>query len=159
MIYKNLNISYKEKTIWLSLGLTVYLMYYYYSGLNTLNNTNTLTEASFSSLLTTSVIWLTSLAIAFHIIVAAINHREAEQDDDERDKLIEMISTRNAYYILVLGILVAISQTQFSHFNYVSFNYESLSSGYNVIHYIIVSFLIAEIVKNLSQLFYYRRGF
>ena len=107
----------------------------------------------------TTAIWLTSLAIGFHIIVAAVHAKEAEEGDDERDKQIEILGTRNAYYVLVFGIISAVAQTQFSHFSDIGISFSTLSSGYNIIHYVIVSFLIAEIVKYISQLYYYRRGF
>lgn len=152
-------LSYKEKSIWVSLALTLYLIYFYGSRLFSLSNTGLISEEAFTLLLTDTILWLTTLFIISHIVISALNAKEANQPDDERDKTIEMLSTRNAYYILVFGIIISVVQTQFNHFETVGLFFEQLSSVHNIIHYIFISFIMAEIIKYISQLYYYRRGF
>lgn len=152
-------LSYKEKSIWVSLALTLYLIYYYSAGLFSLSNTGLISEGAFTQLLTDTILWLTTLFIISHIVISALNAKEANQPDDERDKTIEMLSTRNAYYILVFGIIISVVQTQFNHFEQAGLFFKQLSSVHNIMHYIFISFIAAETVKYISQLYYYRRGF
>ncbi len=150
--------SYKEKSIVLSLLITLYLIYAYYSGLISLADNNLLNEESFKALLMRTTTFIITLAIVGHIIMAIIHAKEANNDDDERDKLIEMKSSQSAYLILVLGVIFTVMQVQLGEYVSGGINFNSLSMGYNMIHCIIMSLLLAEVSRYSYQLFYYRRG-
>ncbi len=87
--------------------------------------------------------------ILIYIIFYIINHiatREKEPVSDEMDKLIKLKSTRNAYVSFSLGIVPAFVLLALGHpvyFIFIAFP---------------VSGLLAEIVENMSQLYYYRKG-
>lgn len=150
--------SYKEKSIVLSLLITLYLIYAYYSGLINLVDNNQLNEENFKNLLMKTTTFISILAIVAHIVIAILHAKEANNNDDERDKLIEMKSSQTAYFILVLGVIFTVIQVQLSEYFDSGINFSSLSMGYNMMHYIIMSLLLAEVTRYSYQLFYYRRG-
>jgi predicted CDP-diglyceride synthetase/phosphatidate cytidylyltransferase len=84
--------------------------------------------------------------IIFHIINAIATREEEMPVKDERDKLITLKATRNSYYVFSGGFVLAII---------------SLAIGMPV-YGIFIAFvgfgLIAEIVDNSSQIYYYRKG-
>lgn len=84
--------------------------------------------------------------IIFHIINAIATREEDVPVEDERDKLIKLKSTRNSYYTFSICfvsafMLLAIGMPIYCIF--IAF----LASG-----------LLAEIVDNSSQIYYYRKG-
>ena len=84
--------------------------------------------------------------IIFHIINAIATREEEVPVEDERDKLIKLKSTRNSYYAFTGGFFLSVS---------------ALALGMPV-YGIFIAFvgfgLIAEIIDNSSQIYYYRKG-
>jgi hypothetical protein len=93
-----------------------------------------------------SVVVRIIIQIIFHIL-NAIATREADVPVvDERDKLIKLKATRNSYYAFTGGFVMSVL---------------GLALGMPV-HWIFITFvasgLIAEILDNGSQIYYYRKG-
>ena len=84
--------------------------------------------------------------IIFHIINAIATREEDIPVDDERDKIIKLKSTRNSYYVFAGGFVLSVI---------------SLAIGMPV-YGIFIAFvffgLVAEILDNGSQIYYYRKG-
>jgi uncharacterized membrane protein len=84
--------------------------------------------------------------IIFHIINAIATREEEVPVEDERDKLVKLKSTRNSYYAFSGGFVLSVI---------------SLALGMPV-YGIFIAFvgfgLIAEIIENSSQIYYYRKG-
>jgi len=87
--------------------------------------------------------------ILIYIIFYIINHittKEEEPVSDEMDKLIKLKSTRNAYYSFSVGLV--------SIFPWLALG----MPVYGIFIIFVASGLITEIVENISQLYYYRKG-
>lgn len=88
--------------------------------------------------------------IIIHIVFSIINTIATNECEpsitDERDKLIELKSTRNSHWIFVLGFFLAMGSLVLNMPPAVMFIV------------IAVSGLVSSIVGDLSQLYYYRRG-
>ena len=86
------------------------------------------------------------IQIIFHIINAIATREEDVPKEDERDKLIKLKATRNSYYAFTSGFVISVV---------------GLALGMPV-HWIFIAFvafgLIAEILDNGSQIYYYRKG-
>lgn len=86
------------------------------------------------------------IQIIFHIINAIATREEDVPPTDERDKIVKLLGIRNSYYAFTSGfVLSAIG----------------LALGlpvYTVFIAFIVFGLIAEIIENASQIYYYRKG-
>ena len=86
------------------------------------------------------------IQIIFHIINAIATREEKVPTEDERDQLIKLKATRNSYYAFTSGFVLSVL---------------GLAVGMPV-HWIFIAFvitgLIAEILDNGSQIYYYRKG-
>jgi hypothetical protein len=86
------------------------------------------------------------IQIVFHIGNAIATREEKIPSEDERDKLIKLKATRNSYYAFSGGFVLSVM---------------SLAIGMPV-YWIFIAFvgfgLIAEIIDNGSQIYYYRKG-
>lgn len=84
--------------------------------------------------------------IIFHIINAIATREEEMPVKDERDKLVTLKATRNSYYVFSGGFALSII---------------SLAVGmpvYGIFIAFVAFGLIAEIIDNGSQIYYYRKG-
>ena len=86
------------------------------------------------------------IKIIFHIINAIATREDKVPTEDERDQLIKLKATRNSYYAFTGGFVLSVL---------------GLAVGMPV-HWIFIAFvitgLIAEILDNGSQIYYYRKG-
>ena len=86
------------------------------------------------------------IQIIFHIINAIATREEKVPVEDERDQLIKLKATRNSYYAFTSGFILSVL---------------GLALGMPV-HWIFIAFvafgLMAEILDNGSQIYYYRKG-
>jgi len=93
-----------------------------------------------------SVVVRIIIQIVFHIINAIATRQEKVPVEDERDQLIKLKATRNSYYAFSSGFVISVV---------------GLALGMPV-HWIFLAFvgfgLIAEILDNGSQIYYYRKG-
>ena len=86
------------------------------------------------------------IQIVFHILNAIVTRSDEVPVADERDKMVQLLATRNGYYIFAGGFALSVI---------------SLAIGMPV-YVIFVAFvgfgMIAEIVENVSQIYFYRNG-
>ena len=140
-----MKLSYKEKTIWITL-ISAFLIYGYYfsKAIKAIHDPEVL-NVLFILLIWITVIYIIIQIIA-HSVIAIIHRKEAVDGGDERDKLISFKSTRISYAILILGVWVIVGGTFI------------WSSPLLIANMLIFFFILAEIVGSIFQLIYYRRG-
>ena len=85
--------------------------------------------------------------IAYSIVNTIATREEEPSITDERDKLIELKATRNSLYVFSVGFLVAMASLVISQPPSVMFIL------------LICSGFVSEVVSDLSQFYFYRRGF
>jgi len=93
-----------------------------------------------------SVVARIIIYIVFHILNAIATREEDIPAEDERDKLIKLKATRNSHYTFSIGFFMAII---------------ALSIGmpsYWLFILFVISGVVAELIDNGSQIYYYRRG-
>ncbi len=86
------------------------------------------------------------IQIVFHIINAIATREEKVPVTDERDKLISLMATRNSYYVFSSGFVLAVM---------------SLAIGmpvYGIFIAFVATGLLAEVMDNGSQIYYYHKG-
>lgn len=86
------------------------------------------------------------IQIVFHIINAIASREDKVPVTDERDKLITLMATRNSYYVFTGGFVLSVI---------------SLAIGmpvYGIFIAFVATGLLAEIIDNGSQIYYYRKG-
>jgi hypothetical protein len=93
-----------------------------------------------------SIVVRVIIQIIFHIANAIATREEAVPVEDERDQLVKLKATRNSYYAFTSGFVLSVV---------------GLALGMPV-YWIFIAFvafgLIAEIIDNGSQIYYYRKG-
>lgn len=151
--------SYKERSIWASLAILIYIWFGYFNELSSLHIAQQLTTETVNNLLLNVVILTIILEIVLQITIAIIDNKDADYSEDERDKLISLHGSRNAYGIMTVGIFLAVFYTVFPTLSGYLFPTVDLPNAYKVMHLIIIFALVSEVIKFATQLFYYRRGF
>lgn len=151
--------SYKEKTIWLSLVILVFTWGYYWLTLAELAQHQSLNQLIIKDLLKSVILLTILLEVVLHIILAIINHKDANTGDDERDKLISLRSTQHAYIILSIGIAIAVFYTIAPALNSFIFPASEFAYHEKIVQIVLLFMVLAEVIRLSSQLFYYRRGF
>ena len=91
------------------------------------------------------VVWLTIVTIVAHIVVAALNPREARTGLDERERKIAADATRGAYHLLCVGIFAVIVGSAF------------IWNTFFVVNALLFAFIAAESVRYALELAAYRR--
>lgn len=93
-----------------------------------------------------SIVTRIIIQIIFHILNAIATREQEVPAVDERDKLVKLKATRNSYYVFTSGFVLSVM---------------ALAIGMPV-HGMFIAFvvfgLIAEIMDNGSQIYYYRKG-
>ena len=90
-----------------------------------------------------AVVILAIVAVVGHIVIAIVDRRTAT---DERDRLIELKGKRNASYVLVTGVFLALC-------------IPLLTTGSFLLTHVLLGFwVLAQLVEIGSQLFLLRRG-
>ena len=142
-----MNLSYREKIIWISLISTVLIFgYYFFQAFRVFNNPD-IENTTLVSLFIGVVILISIIQVVLIIILSIVNKKEAEKGGDERDKLIEAKATKISYFILSAGAWTT------------AFGILITSSAFILINVLIFFLIIAEIVGFSMQLIYHRRGF
>ncbi len=141
-----MNLSYQEKSIWISLFSTVLIFAYYFFRFTNEIGQPEMDESAIIRLFILAVILIVSIEIASQSVVAGIFHKDASITDDERVTLIKLKATRVSYYFLVLGIWV----TGFCLFLDLS--------ALILVNIMMFFFILAEIIGFVAQLIYYQRG-
>ncbi len=151
--------SYKERSIWVSLAITLYIWFNYFSELYWAVQQESLTISVMKSALLTVVTMTIALEILHHIVIAIIDNKNTNYDEDERDKQISLRGSQNAYYLLSFTTIAAVLHLLFPLMSQGLVDILNLPSEYAIINIIIFGALTAEVSKFSTQIFYYRRGF
>jgi len=139
--------SYNEKSIWISLISTVIIFgIYFFKAFMIINDPTTA-----DSVLILYFIYAVALAIlvqiSTQIFFALTDKASVEAGMDERDRSIDLKTTRSAYYVLVVGIWAAVGS-------------QALESNTTLlINLLMLAFVAAELVTYISKLVIYRRGY
>ena len=138
-----MNLSYREKSIWGSLATTLVVYGYYFANVFSGTRPSQINRIALVRLMS-AVFVIVVIEVVYHIVIALTSRVEPK---DERDILIEGKAYRNAYFLLVadlfmlMGAIVLIGLTPFL-----------------TVNLLLLSAVVSEIVKSLTQLFFYRRG-
>ena len=145
-----MDFSYKEKSLIASLGVTLLIFgWYLYGAFSNLSSNPEL--PGFVEI----IILLVLIAVLESIIQSFLSIMNKAQLEDERDKLIEKISYRNSYWFLSVCIWFLMVQilldTRFD-------NHLILTTPYGMFHFLLLFFVLSNLIGFVTQLYYYRKG-
>jgi len=137
--------SFREKSAWISLVLLLGIFgTYFWNSQRVL--AGRLDHDDFFRIGVILIVLFVVLEIVLHVLVAIQSPKEARTPKDERERLIEMKATTVAFHVLVAGGLLSIATI---HFGW---------GSYAITQHVLLSIVVAELVKFGGQIAYYRRG-
>ena len=145
-----MNMSYKEKSLIASLGVTLLIFGWYLYGAFLKLSLNP-EPPRFGAI----IIFIVLVIISEGIIQSFVALKNKSPLEDERDKLIERISYRYSYGFLSVCIWFLMVQilldTWFD-------NHLILTTPYGMFHFLLLFFVLSEVIRFGTQLYYYRKG-
>jgi hypothetical protein len=155
-----MDLSYKEKSVWISLISTIAIFgYYFFNVINLSYLAPEIAKVSAAGLAIQAIIMIIIVETLFQSLLAIGNHKAAEMADDEREQLIGYKSNVWGYRILILGVMLVLGRIVILEFNpqYLS-DYGSEGIPLFTAHLLLFSFILSEVVRFSSQIYYYRSG-
>ena len=139
-----MEMSFREKSAWISLILILLVFgpYFWLVGRSFAGVGHVHAGTQFA-LITLFFV----LEIVLHIAIGVQSPRDARAPKDEREILIELRATRVAFYVLFAGALFSIFTMHFR------------PTVWMLSQFVLLSIVIAELVKFASQIALFRRGF
>ena len=145
-----MDFSYKEKGLIASLGVTLLIFGWYLYGAFSKLSLNP-EPPGFGAI----IILIVLVIISEGIIQSFVALKNKSPLEDERDKLIERISYRYSYGFLSVCIWFLMVQilldTRFD-------NHLMLTTPYGMFHFLLLFFVLSEVIHFGTQLYYYRKG-
>jgi hypothetical protein len=123
-----------------------YIYSHYIAGSPELLNDFSFWGKSFLVLIPVGIVAQIVLQILFAIITRITTGKDADEPDDERDKLIELKAIKISHYLFIIGFMLAMG---------------SLAMGMKpwlMFVLLIASGFVATIVNEIARLYFYRRG-
>lgn len=136
-----MNLSFREKSLWLTLVGLVGVFTFYFATVLPSNAINV--EPQHTAMFALVVVILVIVAVIGHILIAIVDRRTAT---DERDRLVELKGKRNASYVLVTGVFFALCVPLFTNGTFL------------FAHLLLGFWVLAQVVEIGSQLFLLRQG-
>ncbi len=145
-----MNMSYMEKSLIASLGITLLIFGWYLYGAFSILSLNPELPGLVEIIIL--IVWVVVLESIIQSFIAIKNKSQLE---DERDKLIEKVAYRYSYGVLSVGIWFLMMQILFdTWFD----NHLMLTTPYGMFHWLLLFFVLSEVVRFGTQLYYYRKG-
>ena len=152
--------SFTEKSIWVSLISTICIFGYYFINVLSLGSMP-LEQANIVAvqLLFQAVVTTVVVEIILHTVIAICNPNDAQQPSDERDKLYKMRANSIGYSVLILGVMLTLGHILLGSF-FPDFKGQNTAATFPLLsaHILFFSFIISEVARYSSQVFFYRKG-
>jgi Na+-transporting methylmalonyl-CoA/oxaloacetate decarboxylase gamma subunit len=144
-----MKLSFREKSIWISLISTVLFFGYYF--LRAFNEIFYIKDYSpgLIFLFIIIIILIIVVQIISHIIIAVSSktaREEAQECDDERDRLIKAKGMTNSHHVLSAGVWITCLWMPF------------LKTTFIMANILMLFFVLAAVFDYATQLVYYRKG-
>ncbi|MDC0603483.1 hypothetical protein OAP14_10780 [Aliiglaciecola sp.] len=156
-----MDMSFKEKSAWISLFSTLGIFGYYFYNIALLHGAPAeLAKEAALELLLKAIILSVVVEVIFHSVLSATNYKAAEFGSDERDKMYEYKANNIGYTILVIGVMLTLGRIIIVEYNpdFADHN-SSMQIPLLTAHILMFSFILSEVVRFAGQIFYYRRGY
>jgi hypothetical protein len=154
-----MNMSFREKSIWISLIATLLIFGDYF--LNVISLGGLPADAAKTAALGLSLralFLIIIVEIIFQGMLAVSNRKAAELGADERDKLFEYKGNNFGYTVLVIGVFITLGRIVFLEINPEFIEQTNwLTIPLLTAHILLFSFILSEVVRFSAQLYYYRR--
>jgi hypothetical protein len=149
------DMSFQEKSVWGSLiALVACSIYYFARVLEMYSEGGTVDPGRAGELGISLLVAMIVIEIVYHSVLAGTTGSE---ESDERDRWIETRASRNAYVALGVGAF-AVAGHLFGASHFESHRYADFTAPFAVANLVLFAMALAELVKYVSQIVYYRIG-
>ena len=156
-----MNMSFEEKSAWVSLVLILAIFGHYFMKLVGLSEMELEVARNFAvQSLSSAMIMIVVLEAVLHAVMAATNRKGEGVEADERDKLISYKANQWGYTVLVIGVVLCIGWMLLVELKPELADFErSVTVPFMTAHILMFSFILSEVVRFSGQVFFYRRGY
>jgi len=151
-----MNSSFQEKSLWLEFSATVIIFSYYLNQLLGFDNKQLADGSLIIGVLFEVVMYTVVLMIISSVILAIINHKDADKPLDEREQLIELKGSYYSNWVLKVGIVIAIGQYALESNEWAIGLHQNIP--FLPLHILVVSFLLSELVSFFVQIWLSHKG-
>lgn len=157
-----MNMTFKEKSTWLSLFVTLLIFGNYAISVfrmdSSLLNPEEMIDLAMDNL-SSAVLYIIIIEIIFQSLIAAASRNKMEIDGDERDNIISLTSNNSGYLVLSIGVVMTIGQLILPHAFGIGMFVEERTSTIPLfeMHMLLFSLIISEIVRFSHQIYLYRK--
>lgn len=149
------DLSFQEKSVWGSLAAVAACSLYYFANVFAMySDGGTVDPGRAGALGISLLVALIVIEIVYHAVLAATSD---STESDERDRWIETRASRNAYFAIGVGVFVLVVHL-LAGAMLESARYEELVAPFAVANFLLLAMVLAELVKYVSQIVYYRSG-
>ena len=154
-----MNMSFREKSIWISLISTLLIFGDYFLNVIALANlSEAVAKTTALELSIRAFVLIIIVEIIFQSMLAVSNRKAAKLGADERDKLFEYKGNNFGYSVLVVGVLITLGRMVSMEISpeFIE-QFKVLDIPFLTAHILLFSFILSEVVRFSAQLYYYRR--
>jgi hypothetical protein len=153
-----MNMSFREKSIWISLISTLLIFGDYFLNIIALGNLpEQVAKTAALELSIRAFVLIIIVEIIFQTMLAVSNRKAAKLGADERDKLFEYKGNNFGYSVLVVGVLITLGRMVSMEISpeFIE-QFKVLDIPFLTAHILLFSFILSEVVRFSAQLYYYR---
>ena len=136
--------SFREKSAWITFVLLLAFGIYFGDIVRHALNPAA-PHGNFLQLFVALVVAIVVLEIITHVVIALRSPRDARAPIDERERLIELRSTRPAFFVLLAGAFLSVGTIHIG------------ASTWTLAHCVLFAIWMAELTRYGSRLYHYRR--
>ncbi|MCC3861126.1 hypothetical protein [Pseudemcibacter aquimaris] len=151
-----MDLSNREKEIWIELIVSIAVAIYYFTHAFNLGGFNNLTDPGLGKVVVNAIL----ISIASTIILNIVFAKKNTEAKDERDIAIEAKANSFAYYSLCVFCTLIIGQVMITEgIGYFSQTHPVPVNAASIMHYLLIAIILSGTVKSSIQIFRYRRGY
>lgn len=138
--------TFKEKSAWISFVTILLVFGWYFFNAFSLIAVGETHGGRMIHLLLVAMGTFIALEVVLHIAAAVLAPKDANPTTDERERLIALKATRIAFYVLVVGALLAAATLHHG------------ADKFTMANAVLFAVVVAELTKYGSQILFFRRG-
>jgi hypothetical protein len=153
-----MNMSFREKSIWISLISTLLIFGDYFLNIIALGNLpEQVAKTAALELSIRAFVLIIIVEIIFQSMLAVSNRKAAKLGADERDKLYEYKGNNFGHTVLIIGVLMTLGRMVSLEISpeFIE-QFKVLDIPFLTAHILLFSFILSEVVRFSAQLYYYR---
>lgn len=142
------SMSFREKSLWVSLAIMIYLWIWYFGKVGGGIFEGAVDREATLSIFVAMTVIVVVLEVLSHIILAVLSPRDADPPSDERDRQIAWRAGSHSAWMLGAGVVTIAMIATFRELSAIA-----------IVHCLILVLMAVQILSDALQILYYRRGF